>query len=155
VALEAEGEPVVGVIHLPAFDTTYTASKGTGAFRNGNRIRVSTTRALDAALGSALGFIEKRDRPIADRLLNLMGRWDYAYGFMDNYSYGLVADGRLDLCVNLLDKPWDCAAAACIVREAGGRYSDIRGEETVHNGSIILSNGRLHDEIVARLNDGS
>jgi histidinol-phosphatase len=54
--------------------------------------------------------------------------------------------------VNLLDKPWDCAAAACLVCEAGGAYSDTAGNRTVHGGSIVLSNGRLHDEILAALN---
>jgi fructose-1,6-bisphosphatase/inositol monophosphatase family enzyme len=55
-----------------------------------------------------------------------------------------VASGKLDIAVNLLDKPWDCASAACIVREAGGKFSDINGMSTVHGGSIVLSNGNLH-----------
>ena len=55
------------------------------------------------------------------------------------------------MCVNLLDMPWDCAAAACIVSEAGGTYSDIDGNRSVHNGSIVLSNGILHDEIIEYL----
>ena len=80
-----------------------------------------------------------------------MHEWDYTYGFMDNYSYGCVASGRLDLAISLLDKPWDCAAAACIVSEAGGTYSDVEGNRTVHNGSIVLSNGFLHDAILERL----
>ena len=77
-----------------------------------------------------------------------MRHWGYHYGFMDAFSYAGVAAGRLDACVNLLDKAWDCAAAACIVREAGGRFSDLRGCASVHNGSIILTNGLLHDTVV-------
>jgi histidinol-phosphatase len=67
---------------------------------------------------------------------------------MDVFTYGCIAAGKLDLCINLLDKPWDCAAAACIVSEAGGRYSDIRGNRSVYNGSIILSNGFIHDAVL-------
>lgn len=152
VGLEADGKPVVGVIHLAALGETYWAAAGGGAFRNGEAIRVSETREMGKAMGSALGHVQEAGTAMADRVLRLMGEWDYDYGFMDNYSYALVADGRLDLCVNMLDKPWDCAAAACIVSEAGGSYSDINGNPSVRNHSIVLSNGVLHDEAIAYLN---
>ncbi len=151
IALEVEGEPVVGVMHFPGLGETYGASRGGGAFLNDQPIHVSDTRQLDRAMGSGLGQVERKDEPIGKQLLVAMSEWNYAYGFMDNYSYGCVAAGRIDLCVNLLDKAWDCAAAACIVVEAGGTYSDIEGNRTVHNGSIILSNGFLHDVILERM----
>lgn len=151
IALEAEGEPVVGVMHLPALKETYYASSGGGAFLNAEPIRVSQTRDLNSVMGSALGQVERQDTPIGKELLVAMSEWDYAYGFMDAYTYACIACGRVDLCVNLLDKPWDCAAAACIVSEAGGTYSDIEGNRSVHNGSFILSNGHLHNAILARL----
>jgi len=74
-----------------------------------------------------------------------MGQWDYVYGFMDGFTYGLIAEGALEVCVNLLDKAWDCAAAACIITEAGGRFSDLVGKPTIHSGGIIISNGHVHD----------
>lgn len=154
IALEEAGEPVVGVIHFPALGETYWGSKGGGAFQDGRPLRVSACGAMDRAMGSSLGQIERRGSVQAGRLMALMAEWDYAYGFMDNYSYACVAAGRLDLCVNLLDKAWDCAAAACIVTAAGGTYSDVQGQRTVHNGSIVLSNGVLHDAILAFLQDG-
>ena len=83
---------------------------------------------LSRVMGSGLGFVEHSSERRGKRLLSLMKTWDYAYGFMDAYSYGGVACGRLDVCVNLLDKPWDCAAAACIVAEAGGAFSDVNGK---------------------------
>jgi len=150
IALEDTGEPVVGVIHLPALKLTCWASRGKGAFLNGKSIRVSKVSSPKKATGTALGFVEKAKRHEGKRLLSLMRSWDYAYGFMDACSYVDVASGRLDIAVNLLDKPWDCAAAACIVREAGGAYSDIRGRQTVHGGSIILSNGLLHTAALRR-----
>ena len=153
IALEDGGEPVVGVIHLAGLGETYWASLGAGAFRNGEAIRVSSIRRLRDATGSGFGHVHQMDTPLGKRLLKQMGEWDYAYGFMDNYTYACIAAGRLDLCVNLLDKPWDCAAAACIVSEAGGAYSDIAGNKTIYQGTIVLSNGLLHDEILARFND--
>ncbi len=144
IALEETGIPVVGVIHLPALNCTCWASKGGGAYLNGKPIHVSSTPVLASAMGSALGFLSHPQQSVREKLLKLMSLWDYAYGFMDAFSYICVASGKLDLCVSLLDKPWDCAAAACIVTEAGGEYSDITGQKSVHNGSIIISNGALH-----------
>ena len=148
IALEDGDTLVVGCIHLPALGETYWALKGEGAFFNGALIQVSKTKDLARAMGSGIGFVEKAGSREAGRLLSVMKTWDYAYGFMDAYSYAGVACGRLDLCVNLLDKPWDLAAAACIVTEAGGSYSDVSGARSIYNGSAIISNGLLHDAVL-------
>jgi histidinol phosphatase-like enzyme (inositol monophosphatase family) len=148
IALEDGGCPAVGVIHLPALQETYWAATDHGAFLNGSPIRVSGTASLAEATGTALGFVEKYDLREGRRLCELMQQWEYTYGFMDAYAYGCVASGRLDVSVNLLDKAWDCAAAACIVSEAGGRFSDLSGKESVHSGNVVLSNGLLHDEVI-------
>jgi fructose-1,6-bisphosphatase/inositol monophosphatase family enzyme len=148
IALEDGDEVVVGCMNLPAMKETYWADKGGGAFFNGEPLHVSTVAELGGVLGCAMGFVEKNATHEGAKLIDLMKKWNYAYGFMDAYSYGCIAAGRLDASVNLLDKPWDCAAAACIVEEAGGRYSDIRGRRTVHSGSIILTNGLVHDAIL-------
>ncbi len=145
IALEEEEKPVVGVIHLPAMNITCWATRGNGAYMNGKPIHVSAVPSLGSATGTALGFREKADSSDGRALLALMRAWDYAYGFMDAYSYVCIASGKLDLAVNLLDKPWDCASAACIVAEAGGVFSDIAGKQSIHNGSIVLSNGLLHE----------
>jgi len=148
IALEEDGTPTVGVIHLPAMGLTCYASIGDGAYINGEQIRVSSTGDLSEAMGSVLGITEHAGTPLGDSLIALTRSWDYTYGFMDAYSYVLLASGRLDACVNLLDKPWDCAAAACIVTEAGGRFSSVTGEKTVHGGSIVLTNGILHETVL-------
>jgi len=148
IALEDGDELVAGCMHLPALRETYVASKGKGAFLNNSRIHVSSTSALDRVMGSGLGFVEKAGTEQSATLISFMRQWDYAYGFMDAFTYGCIASGKIDVCVNLLDKPWDCAAAACIVAEAGGRYSDIKGNHSVHNGSIVLSNGFIHDAVL-------
>jgi len=148
IALEENSIPVVGVICLPALNLTCWASRGNGAYCNGEPVHVSSTSELGAAMGSALGFREHPQASLREKLLEFMRLWDYAYGFMDAYSYVCLAAGKLDLCINLLDKAWDCAAAACIITEAGGAYSDIYGVPSVHNGSIALSNGLLQKRII-------
>ena len=148
IALDDGGELAVGCMHLPAMAETYVAQRGKGAFCNNDPIHVSSAASFDRVMGSGFGFVEKVEAEEGKTLFSLMRQWDYAYGFMDVFTYGCIAAGKLDLCINLLDKPWDCAAAACIVSEAGGRYSDIRGNRSVYNGSIILSNGFIHDAVL-------
>jgi histidinol-phosphatase len=148
IALEDQEELVVGCMNLPALAETYWAHKGGGAFLNGSPVHVSTTPHLSKVLGCAFGFIEKTGTPDAPALLKLMGAWGYAYGFMDAYTYGSIAAGRIDASVNLLDKPWDCAAAVCIIREAGGRFSDLGGQNSIYTGSCVLSNGFVHDAVL-------
>ena len=148
IALEKKNIPVLGVIHLPALKITCWASLDEGAFCNGAPIKVSETAHLNDAMGSALGFIEHPSSALREDLLSAMSSWDYNYGFMDAYSYVCLAGGRIDCCINLLDKPWDCAAAACIITEAGGTYSDITGVRSIENGSFVASNGALHEQLL-------
>ena len=148
IALEEDNIPVLGLIYLPAMKCTCWAKEHSGAFLNGEKIHVSSTAYLKKAMGSALGFVEKSELNEGKQLFKLMRSCDYLYGFMDAYTYVCIASGKLDFCVNLLDKAWDCAAASCIIRESGGRFSDIKGIESVHNGSIILSNGSLHEQLL-------
>jgi histidinol phosphatase-like enzyme (inositol monophosphatase family) len=149
IALEDRGEPIVGVINLPALGIICYASKNNGAFINNEKIRVSSINNLSDAMGCGFGMIQRANRPEGYCLDKYLQSLDYAYGFMDAYTYVLIASGKLDTCVNLLDKPWDCAAAACIITEAGGRYSSIDGEKTIHGGSFVLTNGILHDDVLA------
>lgn len=151
IALVDAAGPVLGVIHLPAMRLTCWATRGGGAFCNGVRARVSRTRSIETAVGSGLGFLQRYEEPLGRKLFELMRRTDYSYGFMDAYSYVCVATGKLDFCVNLLDEPWDCAAAAAIIPEAGGRFSDVVGVESVHRGSFVASNGLLHSALLAAL----
>lgn len=148
IGLEDNGECVVGVAHFPAKDETYWASKGNGAFCNKQMIRVSNTKDMSAVLGSSLGVIEKSDSVAGKKLITLMKKWDYIYGFMDAYSYMCLASGKLDICISLIDMPWDRAPAACIVTEAGGKHSDLYGIKSIHNSSFVISNGILHEQII-------
>jgi len=148
IALLENDLPVVGVIYLPALNLLYKAAKDQGAFCNDHPLKVSSTSTLSSAMGSGLGFIQKQKEREGQALFSLMSTWDYSYGFMDAYSYGCVCSGKLDLCVNLLDKPWDCAAAACIIEEAGGMYSDIDGNKTIFSGNIVISNKNLHQQVI-------
>ena len=151
IGLEEEGDMVVGVANFPGLNELYTASRGNGAFCGSTRLNVSSTAVLGDVFGSSYGFVEHHGTDLGERLMSVVRQWDYHYGFMDAYTYMNIAAGKIDACVNLCDKPWDCAAAACIVSEAGGRYTDITGDKTVRSNSIVLTNGHVHDEIIQNL----
>lgn len=151
IALEDAAGPALGVIHLPAMRLTCWAARGGGAWCNGEPARVSATAAVADAIGSGLGYLQRYDEPLGARLFALLRRTGYSYGFMDAYSYVCLATGRIDFCVNLLDAPWDCAAAAAIIAEAGGRWSNADGVESVHRGTFVATNGILHQAVLDAL----
>lgn len=151
IALEDAAGPALGVIHLPAMRLTCWAARGGGAWCNGQPARVSATAAVADAIGSGLGYLQRYDEPLGARLFALLRRTGYSYGFMDAYSYVCLATGRIDFCVNLLDAPWDCAAAAAIIAEAGGRWSNADGAESVHHGTFVATNGILHQAVLDAL----
>lgn len=151
IALVINEEPVVGVMHLPMLNEVYYAAQSLGAYCNEKVIHVSSVNQLDQAYGCAYGHIPKLHEPIAKAVLQQMSQWRFSQGFMDAYTYGCIASGKLDLCINLSDKPWDCAAAACIIKEAGGHYSDIHGASSITSGSFVISNGLLHNKIIQNI----
>ena len=151
IALVVDEEPVVGVMHLPLLKEVYYAAKTLGAYCNEKVIHVSKVDQLDQAYGCAYGHIPKLHEPTAQAVLEQMNQWRFSQGFMDAYTYGCIASGKLDLCLNLSDQPWDCAAAACIIKEAGGHYSDINGDSSIYNGSFVISNGLLHNEAIQNI----
>ncbi len=148
------GQPVVGAVHAPLLGETYSAAWGQGAACNGAPIRVSATAELADAL-LATGFAYRRDEPGAvdnlERLRRLMPRC------RDVRRYGsaeldlcLVARGAVDAYWEFDLAPYDVAAGAAIVREAGGRVTaPDGGDDWLFGGRIVASNGLLHDEVAA------
>ena len=148
IALEDKGTLAAGIIHFPMLNETYYATLGGGAFCNGEKISVSKTEKLSDSMASALGVVEAAKEEKGKLLLELLQKCEYSYGFMDAYSYTSVAAGKLDFCVSLLDKPWDRAPAAIIVKEAGGVFSDLSGNETIYSDDFIVSTAKTHKEIL-------
>ncbi|MGM0463003.1 MAG: inositol monophosphatase family protein [Fibrobacterota bacterium] len=154
IALEDAGRIVAGVVNLPALGECYYAARGSGAYCNGAPVQVSSTPNISKAMGAFLGLTETYPDTRGETLLRLSRDIDYTYGFMDAYSYMAVASGKLDLCVGLIDFPWDRAPAAIIIEEAGGVATDIFGDASIYGSSYVVSNGRFHKEILDYFNKG-
>jgi myo-inositol-1(or 4)-monophosphatase len=155
LALEREGEVVGGVIFNPILDELYTAEKGQGAFVNSRRLRVAARTSLSECI-IAVG-IPHRGRPNHARFISecaaLMGQ---VSGLRRTGSAAIdlawVAAGRFDGYYERNLGPWDVAAGALLVREAGGFVSDGAGAPHAAAGdSIVAGNQTVHRALLAVL----
>jgi myo-inositol-1(or 4)-monophosphatase len=152
VGVEHAGTVVAGAVYDPLLDELFTASPGTGAFRNGERIFVSKTRELRKSL-LATGFAY-------DVKTSSDNNFDYFRAFVLT-GQAIRRDGSaaLDLCYlacgrfdgfwELKLKPWDTAAGLLILREAGGVASRLDGEPyDIHQPDLLASNALIHGQMV-------
>ena len=154
IALEHNGRMEIGVVYDPIRDEMFAAERGQGASLNGRRINVSQTRKLESAL-LCTGFpydVRQRNefaRHFASFIMHAQGvRRDGAAAL----DLAYVAAGRFDGFWEEGLKPWDVAAGALIIEEAGGRISNYRGEPLdIHNPPVVASNGLIHDQMRALL----
>ncbi len=151
IGLEERGEITVGVIHNPVTGELYTARRGGGAFLNGERIRVSAIGELAGATLVHAGLSLFRESGRWEPFVRLVDATERQRGFGDYSGYGLVAEGKAELYLEVDLKPWDLAPCKIIVEEAGGRFSDLDGRPTIYSGTALATNGRLHDAALALL----
>ena len=147
IALEREGCVVCGVASAPALGLRWWAARGEGAFRDGERIAVSRIASLEEATVSF-----SRSGLDDPKLLDLARRAWHAQPFSDFWAHLLVAEGAVEISVEHSMSTWDNAALQVIVEEAGGRFSDLRGEARIDGGSGVSTNGLLHDLVLEELN---
>jgi histidinol-phosphatase len=145
IGFEEGGVITAGVILNPATGHLLTARKGAGAFVNGERVRVSQQRNLREAFFVHAGLGLVRQTPYWEGVVRLIDATATQRGFGDYYGYSLVAEGKADLYAELDLKPWDLAPAKILTEEAGGRFSDFQGVDTIYSGTALATNGRLHE----------
>ncbi len=150
VALEIAGDPVVGVAHFPALGEMVAAASGEGCRWNGREAHVSHVSDLHEAL---LVYTDpgRPPAPARDGLLALRGATRLQRAWGDCYGHCLVATGRAEVMLDCVTSPWDCAALLPILREAGGRFTDWTGRETIDGGNAVSTNGVLHDPVLGLL----
>jgi histidinol-phosphatase len=148
VGLEYKGEQIAGIADVPTLRHTYRALRGDGAYRNECRIRVSDVASLSESLlfYSSLSWFRQAGR--LDDFLRLAGRTQRQRGFGDFYGFVLVAQGSGELMIEHGVHVWDVAAIRPLVEEAGGKFSNWDGAADVHRPDVLVTNGRLHDEVL-------
>lgn len=149
LALEREGEIVVGVVSAPALGRRWWAARGLGAFANGRPTRVSQVARIEDAVISTTSPKSLFVRDHGATFEALSRRAWAPRGFPDFWQHMLVAEGSVDAAYEAVVALWDVAAVQVIVEEAGGRFTDLTGARTPRGGTCVTSNGLLHDEILA------
>jgi myo-inositol-1(or 4)-monophosphatase len=151
IGLERRGEVVCGVVYDPMREEMFSAAKGLGATNNAKKIRVSATGELGKSL-LATGFpydIRVSRINNLDHFVNFCLRAQ-AVRRCGSAALDLcyVACGRFDGFWELKLKPWDVAAGALILREAGGRATDFQGKESgVFEAEVLGTNDLIHEEM--------
>lgn len=156
IALMVDGRIRVGVVSAPLLGRRWWAAEGAGAFTGrsllkGTRMHVSKVRQVsDAFLSySSIGGWITSGR--GQGFVDMMRDAHRTRAFGDFWSYMMVAEGVVDMACEPELELYDKAALDVIVREAGGRFTDLDGIDGPAGPGAIASNGLLHPELVERL----
>jgi len=149
IGVEVQGEPQVGVAYLSALDEMLSAAMGLRCKWNNRTARVSTTAKLSDAIVSTTSFTALAARGTFE---TISSRAKIMRGWGDAYGHVLAATGRIDAMIDPQMNPWDAAPFAPIYKEAGGCYTNWKGDPTIHGKDGLGTNAALHQEILAILN---
>ena len=155
IALEYKNKLIVGVVFNPFFNELYYATENEGAYLNGKKISVSSKRQLKDGLyiGAFSSKIDKEKN------------YEYKiFGHLNNKSLGVMRVGSAALALAYLSSgkvdglwvrglnSWDLAAGLCILKEAGGKYTNEFGKNFKYQNFLIASNSNLHDQLLKEIN---
>jgi myo-inositol-1(or 4)-monophosphatase len=155
IGLRQRGQMLLGVVYDPLHEELFTAERGGGAQLNDRKLRVSNRKDLEGALiGTGIPFREQADLDLYLKMLKAVIRdtagirrpgsaaLDFAY----------LAAGRIDAFWELDLSPWDFAAGALLVAEAGGTVTDLAGgDRFFETGNIVAGGLKIHRAMLERL----
>jgi histidinol-phosphatase len=150
IALQVDGEGVVGVAGAPLLGERYAAVRGAGATMDGARIEVSDISVIGDAQVLFQEFDELTRERYREASLGLARDAWRTRGFGDFWGHALVARGAAEVVLEPGLAIWDYAALQVIVEEAGGTVSMFDGSPLTHGGSMLATNGALHEEVLRR-----
>lgn len=153
IALMYQGELIMGVSNAPLFNEMAWASLGKGAFLNGESIHVCQDFQAHSSCVST-GNIQSLVNNNWQRLGQLLSKFSKIRGYGDFYHYHLLASGKIDLVVESDVNILDIAALTVIVREAGGKITDIEGQPiSLETSSILAGTESTHRIGIKELNE--
>ena len=162
IGLAEKGDPIVGVVYLPAHQTLYFASKGNGAFavkHDRTPVPLNVSRETDLR---RMNIAVSRDHrsPKMSRIISDLGlRREIGRGSV-GVKIGMIAEQECDLYIHLSHRTkfWDTCAPQIILEEAGGKVTDLFGSEfrydlgnVMNLNGIVATNGVSHEQVIARL----
>jgi len=153
IGLEGPEGPEMGIVYLPALDELVCAARGQGCLWNGKPAKVSPVTDLSQACFSytSLETFQKAGPEVAASWPRLQAASRLQRGWGDCYGHVLVATGRADAMFDPVLAAWDCAPFLPILEEAGGSFTDWKGNRTIRGGSGLSTNGKLLEPVLALL----
>jgi histidinol-phosphatase len=161
VGMTANGIPTIGVIAIPALGELAIAATGLGTWYgqpSSNLVADSPTQlqrvfvSKQSNLSDGLFVVSQSDnfvrRDAMSAYLELEREAYVTRSWGDGYGYLLVATGRAEVMVDPIVNPWDVAAVAPVIVEAGGKFSSWNGEFSIRAGHCVGSNGLVHDRVL-------
>jgi histidinol phosphatase-like enzyme (inositol monophosphatase family) len=157
VAVLLNGEPIIGVIHAPALGETVYAAKGGGCWyvsgpnSQPTAAHVSNVERLSESLlvtTEIASFSTHREKDARDVFFKLQDATRLVRTWGDGYGYLLIATGRAEVMIDPAMNLWDAAPLQTVIEEAGGTYTDWKGNPTVHAGEAIATNGYVTKEVL-------
>lgn len=162
VGLVEDNKPILGFVYLPLKDKLYYAPKGQGSFLESNgiikRIKVSNINNFSK---SRLVVSRNHLKPEDKKKANEMGILRLKKSGSNGIKMGLIAEAEADIFYNTTNRmsQWDSCAPEIILTEAGGKVTDIEGNEILYNTEkiklergLVASNGIIHNKIITNIN---
>lgn len=143
-----KNESKVGVIYAPVLDEMVSAAVGLGCDFNGEKATVRECKDLSEATFLTTDIQSFYDYGYGNGLEDLLNQTRYHRTWGDAYGHMMVAIGRADIMVDAIVSVWDAAALLPILQEAGGSFSDLNGDKTIHTGNALSTNKFLKNEII-------
>ncbi len=151
MGIEKNGEIVAAMVSAPGLHSRWWAYKGEGAYRDGVRLHVSDTPTLAKSMVFSTGTGPSKDSSDQTRIRRYLDAARNSRSFGGFWQHMLVAEGAVEAALDWTSKPWDLAPLILMVEEAGGRSTTITGKRTIYEGSLLSTNGKIHEEVMALL----
>ena len=149
IALQKDGQSILGLINMPALNEIIIGVTGAGTFYNGQPARVSQTADIAQATIITTSFTTLLQYNRQQGFNKLVQQAKEARTWGDCYGYLLVATGRAEIMMDPILSPWDIAPMLPIITEAGGKLTDLDGHNEFPQKHVIATNGLLHAQALA------
>jgi myo-inositol-1(or 4)-monophosphatase len=151
-----EGQPILTVMYGPTRDQLFVAVKGKGATLNQHPIHVSQNQDLQNSIFmthlSSKRFARLRTIASLERVYTHTSHVRMFGSGLASMSY--IAEGRYDVFYNVETKPWDILPGKLLIEEAGGKVTEISGQEiNLKSTSVLATNGLVHNQMLELLAD--
>ncbi len=148
-----DGQPILGVIVMPALNETVYAAKGLGCWHTTKnsapkRVHVSTNDKIDESIINTTSMSYFTTEPQRDLYNTLDQASKYTRGWSDCYGFVLLATGRVDAIIEPFLNLWDYAAAIPIIQESGAIWSDFANNQSLDTVEMIAANPQIHAQIM-------